>query len=260
MHKRIFIVSLLILVTSIGYAQSDKIHIKSDHLVESNYLKMDDFYLTHYLYIDLFLRESLFLEASQEDVSSVLKAIKKFVTDETPLEIEIEKPGKRNYKIKMSILKKEDGTELLIAFTNWSSKKKIFEKEIKFENDSYTRWYFLNGNKITYRKDMSDKNDYSNMSKTDLANSYLFDELTENDSEIKNTIDEALQKENLGLKETIKAQLILLKYQIFQRDNENISKQVAKLNELFDSDIYGSNLKGLKLAFNTTKFQIELMK
>ena len=258
--KRKFIVSLLILLTSIGHAQSDKIKIKSDNLKESNYIKADDFYLTHYLYIDLFLRENLFPTASSDDVSSITKAIKKYVSIETPLEIEIEKPGKRNYKIKISILQKDDGTELLIAFTNWSPKKRIFEKEIKMKNDSYTRWYFLNENKMTYRKDMSNQNDYSKMNKTDLANAFIFDELTKNDSKIKNTIEDALKEKNLNAKSNIMANLILLKYQIFQRDNDNVIKQVKHLNEMFETNKSESNLRGLKMAFNATKFQIELMK
>jgi len=258
--KRKFIASLLILLTTIGYAQSDKIKIKSDNLKESNYLKADDFYITHYLYIDLFLRENLFPNATSEDVSSITKAIKKYVSVETPLEIEIEKPGKRNYKIKISILQKDDGTELLIAFTNWSTKKRVFEKEIKMKNDSYTRWYFLNGSKMTYRKDMSKQNDYSKMDKTDLANAYMFDELTKNDSKIKNTINDALKEKNLDVKSNIMANLILLKYQIFKKDNDNVIKQVKHLNEIFETNKSESNLRGLKMAFNATKFQIELMK
>jgi hypothetical protein len=259
MHKTIFIVSLLILFTSISYAQTDYIKIKSDHLKESNYLKMDDFYLTHYLYVDLFLRENLLPYASKEDVSTILGAIKKYVSVENPLEIEIEKPGDRNYKIKVVILKKEDGTELLIAFTNWSTKKRIFEKEIKFENDSYTRWYWLNGSKMTYRKDMSDKNE-SNLTNAYLANAYLFDELTENDSKIKNTIDDALEEKNLNVKDNVMANYVLLKYHVFQRDNDNVIKQVAYLNELFETNKSNYNLKRIKMDFNATKFQIELMK
>ena len=240
-------------------SQSDKIKIKSDNLSESNYLKMDDFYLTHYLYIDLFLRENLFPEASPEDVSSVLKAIKKYVSVDNKLDIEIEKPGKTNYLIRVVIFKKDDGTELLITFTNWNVKKKMFEKEIKLENDSYTRWYFLNGTKMTYRKDMSNQNDYSNMTKSDLANAYLFDELSENDTNIKSTIDSVLNKSDLSVSDNIMANLILLKYQIFQRDNDNVVKQTKYLSELFETNKHESNLKGLEMAFNATKFQIELM-
>lgn len=260
MHKRLFIFSLLILLTSIGYGQSDKIKIKSENLNDSSYLKADDFYLTHYLYIDLFLRENLFPEASPQDVSSIIKALKKYVSVENKLEIEIEKPGKRNYLIRFAILKKDDGTELLIAFTNWSTKEKIFEKEIKMENDSYTRWYFLNGNKMTYRKDMSTENDYSNMTKSDLVNAYLFDELSENDSEIKNTIDEILNESDLSVSDNIMVNLILLKYQIFQKDNDNLITQTQFLNELFETNKSEPNLRGLKMAFDATIFQIEFMK
>ncbi|KPM30802.1 Hypothetical protein I595_3299 [Croceitalea dokdonensis DOKDO 023] len=229
-------------------------------MTEANYLKMDDFYLTHYLYIDLFLRENLFPEASPEDVSSVLKALKKYVSVENKLDIEIEKPGKRNYLIRFTILKKDDGTELLIAFTNWTVKKKAFEKEIKMENDSYTRWYFLNGNKMTYRKDMSDQNDYSTMNKSDLANAYLFDELSENDSEIGSTIKEYLNQGDITISDKIMANLILLKYQIFKKENDNVTKQAEYLAELFEQNKSETNLRGLQAAFNATKFQIELSK
>ncbi|MEN3322668.1 hypothetical protein VP395_02940 [Mariniflexile soesokkakense] len=259
MHRKTITLLVLILLTSIGFAQSEKINIKTDNLTESNYLKMDDFYLTHHLYIDLFLRENLFPEASPVDVSSILKALKKYVSIENKLDIEIEKPGKRNYLIRFAILKKDDGTELLIAFTNWSTKEKIFEKEIKMENDSYTRWYFLNGNKMTYRKDLSSENDYSNMTKSDVVNAYLFDELSENDAKIKSTIDEILNGSDLNVSDNIMANLILLKYQIFQRDNENVIKQTDYLNKLFENNKSESSIRRLKMAFEATKFQIELM-
>ena len=260
MKRKLTSLLLLVLFTNFGYSQSNKINIKTEHLTEANYLNMDDFYLTHYLYIDLFLRENLFPEADPEDVSFILKALKKYVSVENKLDVEIEKPGKRNYLIRFAILKKDDGTELLIAFTNWSVKKKEFEKDIKIENDSYTRWYFLNGNKMTYRKDMSNKNDYSSMNKSDLANAYLFDELTENDSEIKNTIDDYLNHSDLSVPDKITANLILLKYQIFKKENDNVTKQTKYLNELFEENKSESNLKGLQVAFDVTKYQIELMK
>ena len=260
MNRKIITLLLLAIFTNFGYSQSDKINIKAEHLTEANYLKMDDFYLTHYLYIDLFLRENLFPEANAEDVSSILKALKKYVSVENKLDIEIEKPGKRNYLIRFTILKKDDGTELLIAFTNWSVKKKEFEKDIKMENDSYTRWYFLNGNKMTYRKDMSDQSDYSTMNKSDLANAYLFDEISENDSEIKNTIDKYLNQSELSVSDKIIANLILLKYQIFQKENDNVTKQTEYVTELFETNKSESNLRGLQAAFNATKFQIEISK
>ncbi|RKF05339.1 hypothetical protein C8N26_0018 [Tenacibaculum lutimaris] len=260
MNRQIITLLLVAIFTNFGYSQSKKINIKTDHLTEANYLKIDDFYLTHYLYIDLFLRENLFPEASPEDVSSILKALKKYVSVENKLDVEIEKPGKRNYLIRFAILKKDNGTELLIAFTNWTVKEKAFEKEIKMENDSYTRWYFLNGNKMTYRKDMSDQNDYSTMNKSDLANAYLFDELSENDSEIESTIAEYLNQSDISISDKIMANLILLKYQIFKRENDNVTKQTEHLTELFEQNKSEPNLRGLQAAFDATKYQIELIK
>ncbi|GMN07643.1 hypothetical protein MTsPCn5_30320 [Croceitalea sp. MTPC5] len=260
MNRKLITLLLLAIFTNFGYSQSDRINIKTENLIEANYLKIDDFYLTHYLYIDLFLRENLFPEASPEDVSSILKALKKYVSVESKLDIEIEKPGKRNYLIRFAILKKDDGTELLIAFTNWTVKKKVFEKEIKMENDSYTRWYSLNGNKMTYRKDMSDQNDYSTMNKSDLANAYLFDELSENDSKIKSTIAEYLNQSDINILDKITVNLILLKYLIFKKENDNVTKQTEHLTELFEQNKSEPNLRGLQVAFDATKYQIELMK
>lgn len=260
MNRKIITLLLLAIFLNLGYGQSDKINIKTKHLTEENYLKIDDFYLTHYLYIDLFLRENLYPEASAEDVSTILKALKKYVSVENKLDIEIEKPGKRNYLIRFAILKKDDGTELLIAFTNWAVKRKEFEKEIKMENDCYTRWYFLNGNKMTYRKDMSNQNDYSSMNKSDLANAYLFDELSENDSKIKNTIDEYLNQSDLSVSDIIMVNLILLKYQIFKKEKDNVTKQIEYLTVLFEQNKLEPNLRGLQMAFDATKYQIELMK
>ncbi|MFH6772535.1 hypothetical protein [Gaetbulibacter aestuarii] len=220
---------------------------------------MDDFYLKQYLYIDLFLREGLLADASKEEVSSVLTAIKKYVSPETPLSVEIEKPGKQNYLIRIVDFQK-DGDELLVAFTNWSVKKQAFEKDIKMENDCYTRWYFLNGDKMTYRKDMSTENDYAGMSQIDLANAYLYDELTENDDQIKPTIEAALNDENVTLPDMAMGHILMLMYHMFQKDQESVNKDVATLNDLFDTHSSESSLRGLKGAFEVTKFQMDLMK
>lgn len=111
MNRKIIAILLFAIVTNFAYSQSDKIKIKTEHLTETNYLKIDDFYLTHYLYIDLFLRENLFPGAKVEDVSSILKALKTYVSVENKLEIEINKPVEGNYLIRFEILKKDDGTE-----------------------------------------------------------------------------------------------------------------------------------------------------
>jgi hypothetical protein len=259
--KKALITLFLVLLTSLGFAQSEKIKIKPDNPNEENYLKMDDFYVTHYLYIDLFLRENLFPEATAEDVSSILRAMKKYVSTENKLTVEIEKPDNQKYLIRFVILKREDGTELLIAFTNWTVKTRKFEKEIKMENNSYTRWYFLNGNKMTYRQDMSEQNDYSKMNQIDLANAYLFDEIPENDSQIKSMLDKALLNDSdIALSEKIMGHLILLKYHVFQKDDQGITKQVERLEDLFEKNASESSIRGLKLAFDATKFQMKLMK
>ena len=69
-----------------------------------------------------------------------------------------------------------------------------------------------------------------------------------------------MEEKNISIKDLISANLTLLKYHIFQRDKDNIIKQVEYLNELFETNKSESNLKGLEMAFHATKFQIELMK
>ncbi|SFU75902.1 hypothetical protein SAMN05216480_12111 [Pustulibacterium marinum] len=259
MKKAIIILFVLISSIQTGNAQSDNIAIKTEGLQEANYLKMNDFYLTHYLYLDLFIRENLYLEATVEDVSAVIKAIKTYVSPDNKLDIEIKKPGKQKYIIRFVLLQK-DGKELLIAFTNWTTEKKKFEKEIKFENNSYTRWYFLNGSKMTYRKDMSTENDYTSMTPLDLANAYLFDELADNDAQIEPQITNVLEEEGVSVADEIYARLLLLKYEIFRDDSEGIEMQVKHLDKLFESNETSMDLRGWKSAYDMTKFQIALTK
>lgn len=238
-------------------AQPNRVKIKKDNLKESNYLKVDDFYLTHYLYLDLFLRENLLVDAKLEEVSNVVESIKKYVSKENPLVIEIEKEEKPNYFIVASIGEK-DHDELLIFHTNWNLQLKKFDGGVN--DDSYTRWYFLNHDKMTYRKDMSSEKNYSTLSNSDAANAYLFDEIKDNDNQIVESINEALKIDNLSFEENLTAQLILLKYYIFSRDEVNRNEKIDYIKSQFKNAPENLHLKGLETAFKATMFQIELMK
>ncbi len=207
MNKILFPIIILFFHLSIN-AQTNRIYVKSENLKETNYLKIDDFYLTHYLYIDLFLRENLLPDAQPEEVSTVINAIKKYVSEENSLVIEIEKTNGNNYLIAIMLAKKEND-ELLICYTNWNPNLKIFEDGVK--DESYTRWYFLNQNKMTYRNDLSSAKDYYKLNSIDLSNAYLFDELENNDLEIEKLIIESTKNENLTTENQIMGQLILLK-------------------------------------------------
>ena len=68
-----------------------------------------------------------------------------------------------NYSIEL-----EGKEEILALYTNWNPVLKKFEEKIT--DDSYTRWYFLNDKKFTYRKDMSKEKDYQSLKKSSLAN------------------------------------------------------------------------------------------
>src|SRR5690554_4267048 len=97
--NKITLTILILFFSIIGNAQTNRIKVKNENLTDENYLKVDDFYLTHYLYIDLFLRENLLPDAKLEEVSTVINAIKKYVSIENPLVIEVEKPNNNNYLI-----------------------------------------------------------------------------------------------------------------------------------------------------------------
>lgn len=241
----------------IGNAQTNRIKVKSENLTGENYLKVDDFYLTHYLYIDLFLRENLLPDARLEEVSTVINAIKKYVSPEKPLVIEVEKPYDNNYVIVIMLVKKEN-EEILICYTNWNPNLKTFEDGIK--DDSYTRWYFLNDNKMTYRNDISKEKDYSKLNNIDLSNAYLFDEIKENDSKIEKLISEATNNEDITIEEYIMGRLILLKYYILNQDQNKIQEVREDIAKHFENNKDKTNLKGLEVAFKTTLFQIDLMK
>lgn len=255
--NKITLTILILFFSIIGNAQTNRIKVKNENLTDENYLKVDDFYLTHYLYIDLFLRENLLPDAKLEEVSTVINAIKKYVSIENPLVIEVEKPNNNNYLIAIMLAKKEN-EELLICYTNWNPNLKTFEDGIK--DDTYTRWYFLNSNKMTSRNDLSKEKDYSKLNNIDLSNAYLFDEIKDNDSKIEKLILEATNNEDINIEDYIRGQLILLKYYIFSQDKNKIQEVRKHIEKQFENNKDKTNLKGLEVAFKTTLFQIDLMK
>lgn len=256
--KQIILTTLLLVFINVisGSSQSDNVKVISNNKEENKYLEANKFYLTHYLYIDLFLRESLYVDANEEEVAFILNEIDKKASIDHPLDFEIQLADKNIYRIRIKIAKKDD-EELFIAFTNFNPNTKKFEDE--FGDESYTRWYFLNDDKMTYRKDMSGDNDYSTMSKIDLANAYLFDELSENDKDIESTLIEG-KKESDDLQELLTADLILLKNYIYESNENESLKLVESIDKKIESNRFKAKLKGIESAFNATKFQIELMK
>lgn len=256
MKNRINLLLIIILISFIGTAQTNRAKIKSENVKETNYIKTNDFYLTHHLYIDLFLRESLLVDAAKEEVSFVINAIKKYASLESPLVLEINKSAQNNYLITVVLIKK-DNKEILALYTNWNPELKKFEEQIT--DDSYTRWYYINNDKLTYRKDMSVEKDYSNLSGSQLANAYLFDELPANDSKIEELIDDKVVNENSNLEDYIYSQLVLLKYYIFSKNENRVKEKVDYLRTKFAEHKEESKLIGLEAAFKTTLFQIELL-
>ena len=256
MYKKFLPAILMVLLLSNLYAQKSPVKIYTDGLKEMNYLKADDFYLTHHLYLDLFLRENLFPEATPDEIIPILKAIKKYVGIDQPLYIEVEKPGETNYLIKIVVVKTETA-ELLIAVTNWNLVQRKFEN--KDGDNHYVRWYFLNDDKMTYRKDISTENDYSKMGKIDLANAYLFDELVKNDTLIEPVLDEVLQKKSLELSDEVYARLVLLKYYMYKRNDDKIDEEVKFLKAELTPEQEQPDMKAWKSAFNVTLNQRELM-
>ena len=254
MNKKLIALILIIFINYQGKAQTNRVLTNSRNLKEVNYLKADDFYLTHYLYIDLFLRENLLLDATKEEVTTVINLIKKYSNAENPFEIVINKSEDVKYKITVVLIKKGK-EEILALYTNWNPVLKKFEEKIT--DDSYTRWYFLNDKKFTYRKDMSTEKDYQNMDKSSLANAYLFDELVENDLEIENLFKSRNSQNEI--EEDLYFELVMLKYFIFKRNKTKIDEVIKSLEIQFEQNKEESKIKGLEHAFKTTLFQIEIM-
>jgi len=257
-YKILFTTLALLVCAFVGFSQSENIKIFTDNDVEQNYLEADDFYLTHYLYIDLFLRESLFADAKEEDVIKVLEAIKKHASVDSPLDFEIGLDDERTYKLRIRIVRK-DGEELFIAFTNFNPETRQFEEE--FGQKSYTRWYFLNGEKMTYRKDLSKENDYAKMSPGDLANAYLLDELKENDKEIESIFSDINDRgQNENIQEKLVEDLVLLKYHIYKDEEKEASELMGQIGKSIKQYKLSVDLRGIESAYKATEFQINLMR
>ena len=243
---------------SINFAigQSENVKYYTNNDAKSKYLKADKFYLTHYLYLDLFLREDLYKEANPNEVAYILNLIKEYSSIDHPLDIEIRLNKKTTYKLRVKIAEK-DGEVLFIVFTNFNLQTKKYEKEITGE--SYTRWYFLNGSKLTYRKDMSRENDYDTMNEIDLANAFLFDEIIENDKQVESTAKKGIETEEDRFQIFI-GDLILLKNSIYQSENDKTKKLIDQIESDIKSNKGEKGIASIQSILDVTKFQIELMK
>jgi len=241
---------------NLASGQSNNVEYFTNNNAKNEYLKADNFYLTHYLYLDLFLREDLYTEANADEVAYILSLIKNYSSIEHPLDIVIKLNKKNTYKLRIKIVEK-DGEVLFIVFTNYNLQTKKFDKEITGE--SYTRWYFLNGSKMTYRKDMSRENDYKTMNDIDLANSYLFDEIAENDNQVENTVQKGIKSEEDKFQIFI-GDLIKLKNSIYQDDLEKTKTLISQIETEIKSNNSEKRIASVQSMLDVTKFQIELIK
>jgi hypothetical protein len=105
---------------------------------------------------------------------------------------------------------------------------------------------------------MSKEKDYQSLKKSSLANTYLFDELDENDSEIENLFKSKNSSDDI--EEDLYFELVMLKYFIFKRNQSKVDEIIKSLNIKFEQNKEERKIKGLEHAFITTLFQIELMK
>ncbi len=259
MKKLICILCLVIGSSNPGHSQVAEISIDTGNLKVANYLKASDFYLTHYLYIDLFLRENLYHEATTAEVAAILSALKRYVSVDNKLDIRVTQPGKEDYLIRFAIMQPAKNTEMLIAFTNWNVKNRRFGRSINLEDDPYVRWYFLNGDKATYRKDMAAQQNYAGLDSLELANAFLFDEVEENDLKVQDLLTGVLQNKNLDYQDKIMAHLILLKYYLLMQEGDKVEAQASHISYLFTEAEASLDLRALKMAYEATKIQVELM-
>ena len=96
------------------------------------------------------------------------------------------------------------------------------------------------------------------MDKVDLANAYLFDELIENDKDIKTSIAES-KLDTEDVKQLLMGELILLKSFILEGKKTETSKLTEQIEETLKLNEMNRALRGIQIAFDATKFQMELM-
>ena len=256
--KQALIIGAILLVGYPSFGQQ-KIRIEAEQS-DANYLsKIGDFYFVHHTFADAFFMTDLYKQLSYDQMVMILKAVNGGVTQKDKVTIIVDQESEPEARLVFFIKNHPENGETLIMMTNFNTQTRKFTANLDAEN-SLTRWYFIRGDKLVYRKDLFSKSEERKKKKQaphKLIDYYLLDDNRENDAKVKPLIDDLI-KSDANSKEILYGKLYLGEYWLQKGDMEKAGQSVEDLADYFNSQ---SDIpKGFKLIVDMATAEFEILK
>ncbi len=262
MKKQILILSILLSFISIKSIGQDRIKIYSENKESRNYYEISEFYFVHQVFADAFFMTDLYKQLDYDEMANILKTVLFKIDNENKVNVTIAQEKGPEGKLAFFVKEGTKNGTLLAMMTNFNSQKRKFTKKID-EQNSIARWYFIEGDKLVYRKDLyyeKLENEKKQGEAYELIDFYLFDNNKENDSKVKGLIDDILNNDSSSNIDILYAKLYLGEFYLLNGELENAQKSVSELKDYFKKYKDNGIPHQYSLITNMAETELELMK
>ena len=223
--------------------------------------KIQKFYFVHQIFADAFYMTNLSKSVNQREMDSIVDLVYTNLNERTPIILNINTFDNQKAVLNFSILEEKNGNRSLIMKTNYIQSSKQYSEDLN-NASCFVRLYFIKGSKLVYRKDLFSPEEEENRKKKGeptLAEYYLFDDKTENDTIVPSIIKKILTDKSSDPKDVLYANLYGMQYSLFKEDFKEAEIKLASLKKYFNEN---SNIipKGYDLIVKLGEIEYELNK
>ena len=258
--KKILIFSFLFLQLTLIKAQN-QIQFTVSNSARSNIYQIDEFFFVHQLFADAFFMTDLHKQLSKDEMLKILDEILYKISSDNKVGVLVKQPTGADAKLVFFIKENTPDGTMLAMMTNFNPETRKYTKELD-NKKSLTRWYFIKGKKLVYRKDLFSKEEENKRKKigvNETIDFYLFDDNNENDSLIKPLIDGEILDKSSSTENKLYAKLYLGEYFLSHYDFESAQKAISDLKDYFEN--YKQNLtNGFQTIITMAEVEFELTK
>ncbi|MFC7357083.1 hypothetical protein ACFQO1_05250 [Jejudonia soesokkakensis] len=258
MNRKIITTTLIAFICLTINAQ-DKFKITRENKTSEHELGINKYSFIHHLCPDSFFMTELYKNYDYEEMTSILREVYDGVTYKDKVQVNFKEVKPAPAKITYSIKEIEDKEKIFIMFTNFSNATRQFEKKPD-PKDQLARWYFLKNDRLIYRKDLftpeTEELKLKSDRKSDIIKYYIFDDNSDNDSQIKPMIDEILASDDNG-PDNYFTQIYQIQYYLMNGQIQEAEKALHSLEDYFylNTEIP----RNQKIYLNMVKAEFEVM-
>lgn len=225
-----------------------------------NTYNFDKFVFVHNLFADAFYRTDLYKQLSSEEMAQIIETVRQRISKDNTIKFVFPQSEKPDAELVFSVVPETKDGPIVVLSTNFDQESRKFTEDDK---NHLVRWYFIRNNLIIYRKNLFNKKDEEKFikekEKSDLVELYMFDEIIENDSNVKPLIDEILADKNSTDIQKLYAYLYNQEYYHSIGNSDLAKKANTELNDFYNKNEEKSIPKSYLLIKNMANSEFEIM-